>query len=167
MSYLKLFLVFLSVSLTVATTNYDVISQGRKPELRPDNIETFRLPNDTSAATYDVSIRTWIDELNLVFTGTVRIGITVHQSTNTLTLHHRELTIEDVTLLSAAGDTIEIGSASYDNVLEFFTIPVSSNLTVGTAYTLVISYRGIMRTTWYLFTIYLKSICPLIISVLS
>lgn len=148
MNFLKLFPVFLSVSLTFATTNYDVISQGGKPELRPDNFETFRLPNDTHALSYDISIRTWIDEGNLTFIGTVRIGIVAQQSTNTITLHHRELTVEDVTLLSEAGDTIEIGTTSYDSDFEFFTIPTSNNLTEGSLYFVVINYRGIMRTTW-------------------
>lgn len=146
MSFLKLFLVALSVTLTFATTNYDVISRGRKPELVVDNFETFRLPNDTRALTYDVSIRTWINEGNFTFTGTVRIEIIAEESTNTITLHHRELTIEDVTLLSEAGDPIEIGATSYDSVFEFFTIPVPNNLTVGNVYFIVINYRGIMPT---------------------
>lgn len=144
MSFLKLFLVVLSVTLTFATTNYDAISRGRKPELLEDNFETFRLPNDTRALTYDVSIRTWIDEGNLTFTGNVRIGIVAEQSTNIITLHHRELTIEDVTLLSETGDPIEIGTPSYDEEFEFYTIPVSTNLTAGNAYTIVINFRGTM-----------------------
>lgn len=148
MSLLKYFLIILSVSLTWATTNYEAISRGQKPDLRQDNFETFRLPNDTRALTYDISIRTWIHEGNLTFSGTVRIGIVAEQSTNTITLHHRELTIEDVNLLSAAGDTIEIGIPSYDREFEFFTIPVSTNLTIGNAYTIVINYRGTMQTTW-------------------
>ncbi|KAJ6644039.1 Aminopeptidase N [Pseudolycoriella hygida] len=146
--FFKPFLVVLSVSLTVATTNYDAISRGKKPELLQGNFETFRLPNDTRALAYDVSIRTWIDEGNLTFTGSVRIGIIVEQSTNTITLHHRELIIEEVSLLSATGDAIEIGTASYDEIFEFFTIPVTNgNLTVGDEYTVVISYRGTMPTT--------------------
>lgn len=144
MSSLKIFLAFFSVTLTFATTNYNAISPAIKPELRQDNFETFRLPNDTRALTYDVSIRTWIDEGNLTFTGTVRIGIIAEQSTNTITLHHRELTIEDVTLLSEAGDTIEIGTTSHDTEFEFFTIPVSNNLTIGDVYFIVIDYRGTM-----------------------
>lgn len=148
MNALKLFLVILSVSLTFATTNYKAISQGGTPELRQDNFETFRLPNDTHALSYDINIRTWIDEGNLTFIGTVRIEIVAQQSTNTITLHHRELTIEDVTLLSEAGDTIEIGTTSYDRELEFLTIPTSNNLTIGNVYFVVINYRGTMQTTW-------------------
>lgn len=150
MIYLKVLLVCLSVTLTLATTNYDVISRGRKPELRelrPGNFETFRLPNDTRPLTYDISLRTWIDERNLIFTGTVRIGIIAVESTNTITLHHSDLTIENVLLLSEGGDTIQIGDVSYDSVFEFLTIPVSNNLTVGNEYVIVIDYRGILRTS--------------------
>lgn len=149
MTLLNVFLVVLSVSQTFATTNFESISRGTKPPLLQNNFETFRLPNDTSALTYDVSIRTWIDEGNLTFTGSVRIGIVVEEPTNTITLHHRELVIEDVSLLSATGGAIQIGTATYDDVFEFFTIPVANNLTVGDEYTLVITYRGIMPTTWY------------------
>lgn len=148
MSFLKLLLVIVSASLTLATTNYDAISRGIKPDLRQNNFETFRLPNDTRAQTYDVSIRTWIDEGNFTFTGTVRIGIVAEQSTNTITLHHRELTIEDVSVLSATGDTIEIGTPTYDSEFEFFTIPVANSLTIGNEYSIVINYRGTMQTTW-------------------
>lgn len=148
MIYLQIFLVGLTVSLTLATTSYDVVSRGRKPDLRPDNFETFRLPNDTRALTYDVSIRTWIHQGNLTFTGTVRIGIVAVESTNLITLHHRELTIENVILLSEAGDIIPIGDVSYDSVFEFLTIPVSNNLTERSEYVIVIDYRGTMQTTW-------------------
>lgn len=148
MVLLKLFFIILSVSLTFATKSYDVISRGEKPDLLHDNFETFRLPNDTRALTYDVSIRTWIDEGNRTFIGTVRIGIIAEQSTNRITLHHRELIIEDVSVLSASGDPIEIGATSYDSIFEFLTIPVSNNLTIGNEYTIVISYKGTMPTTW-------------------
>lgn len=147
MTYLKIFLCCLSVTLTFATTTYDVVSQGRKPELRPDNFETFRLPNDTRPLTYDVSIRTWIHDMNLTFVGTVRIGILAVESTNTITLQHRELTIENVVLLSELGDTIQIGDVSYDSEFEFLTIPVTNNLTEGNVYFVVIDYRGIMQTS--------------------
>lgn len=148
MILLKSLFIILSVFLTFAATSHDVIARGGKPELIQDNFQTFRLPNDTRALTYDVSIRTWIDEGNLTFTGTVRIGIIAEQSTNTITLHHRQLTLEDVSLLSASGEPVEIGATSYDDVFEFLTIPVSNNLTIGSEYTIVISYIGIMPTTW-------------------
>lgn len=144
----KFFFIILSVSLTFAANNHDVVSRGEKPQLLQDNFETFRLPNDTRPLTYDVSIRTWIDEGNLTFTGTVRIGIIAQQSTNTVTLHHRALIIEDVTLLSSSGDPIAIGNTSYDSVFEFLGIHVSTNLTAGSEYTIVINYRGTMPTNW-------------------
>lgn len=148
MIYLKVILVSLSVTLTYATTKYDVVSQGRKPELIQDNFESFRLPNDTRPLTYDVNLRTWIDEGNLTFTGLVRIGIIAVESTNLITLHHRELSIENVRVLSVAGDTFAIGDLSYDSVLEFLTIPISNNLTEGNEYFIEIEYSGIMQTTW-------------------
>lgn len=145
---LNIFLVILSVSLAFATISYDEISRGRKPKLLPNNFDTFRLPNDTRALAYDVSLRTWIDEGNFTFTGTVRIEIIAEEATNIITLHHRELIIEGITLLSSAGDVIEVGTFAYDEVFEFLTIPVTSGLIAGNEYTIVISFTGTMPTTW-------------------
>lgn len=148
MIYFKIFLVVLSVTLTLATTNYDVVSREKRSELRPNNFDTFRLPNDTRPLTYNVNLRTWIDQGNLTFTGSVRIRILAVESTNTITLHHRELTIENVELLSEAGNAIPIGDVAYDAEFEFLTIPVLNNLTEGSQFFIDINYRGIMETTW-------------------
>lgn len=109
-----------------------------------DVFTTYRLPNTTKPNSYDVSLRTWIHEGNFQFNGSVRIDISIEEATNSITLHHRYLTVGDVRLWS--GETsIPILSQSYNATLEFFTVSVQDTLLPGEAYTLDIDYSGTLR----------------------
>lgn len=109
---------------------------------------TYRLPNTTLPNSYDVTLRTWVHENNFQFNGTVKINISIAESTNSITLHHRYLTIGDVRLWSGdAGDTsIPVLSYSYNATFEFFTVSVQENMTLGETYVLDVDYSGTLRT---------------------
>lgn len=146
---LSILFVTLSVALTGATTNYHSFSHVKNVKSHSDAFETFRLPNNTKPETYDINLRTWIHQANMSFTGTVRIGIIALESTNSITLHHRALSIENVTVLSDDEDPISIGVVLYDSVFEFLTIPIAtSNLTEGSRYFVEIQFSGTMLTFW-------------------
>lgn len=118
----------------------------RVEELLPleDVYTTYRLPNTTTPNAYDVTLRTWVHEENFQFNGSVRIDISIEEPTNTITLHHRYLTIGDVRLWF--GETsIPILSYSYNTTFEFFTVSVQEALILGESYVLDIDYSGTLR----------------------
>lgn len=110
-----------------------------------DVYTTFRLPNTTTPNSYDVTLRTWVHEENFQFTGNVRINITVEQATNSITLHHRYLTIGVVSLWSSDATSVQIVSQSYNTTFEFFTVSVQETLPAGQTYVLDIDYTGTLR----------------------
>lgn len=111
------------------------------------DFDTYRLPNNTRPETYDINIRTWIDENNGTFTGSVRIGIVAVESTNFIRLHHDVQEIQSVRVLTTDNVPISIGDHSYNAQYDFFTIPiVGSNLTQGTSYFVEIDYVGFMNS---------------------
>ncbi len=129
------FLVLAVVTLLAATTTF------------AQQFDTYRLPNNTIPETYDVNIRTWIDDSNSTFTGSVRIGILATESTNFIRFHHDVEEIQSVTVLSATEVPIQIGELSYNSQYDFLTIPiVGTNLTQGTRYFVDINYVGFMNS---------------------
>lgn len=125
--------IFALVTLLVATTF-------------AQDFATYRLPNNTRPDTYDISIRTWIDESNYTFTGSVRIGIVAVESTDFIRLHHDVRDVQSVRVHSADEVPITIGDHSYNAEYDFFTIPiVGPNLTQGTRYFVDIDYVGVMN----------------------
>lgn len=124
------------------------LSVALLPLIATQGFDTYRLPNNTSPETYDLSIQTWIDDANWTFTGSVRIGIVAVESTNFIRLHHNIQRLESVRVLSANNELpIAIGDHSYNAQYEFLTIPVvGNNLTQGTRYFVDIEYVGFMNS---------------------
>lgn len=110
-----------------------------------DVFTTYRLPNATVPNSYDVTLRTWVHEGNFQFNGSVSIDISIEEPTNTITLHHRYLTVGDVRLWFGA-TSIPILSYSYNATFEFFTVTVQETLELGESYVLDVDYSGTLRT---------------------
>lgn len=104
----------------------------------------FRLPNTTLPESYDVSIRTRIDQEDFAFYGTVKIGIIVVEPTTSIILHELHLHIEEVQLQSE-GQTVFVEKYTYNTTLQFLTISVLEPLISGNRYILQIRYRGTLR----------------------
>lgn len=119
----------------------------RVEDLQPleDVYTTYRLPNTTTPNSYDITLRTFIHEANFQFNGSVRVNVSIEEPTNTITLHHRYLTIGDVRLWSNA-TSIPILSYSYNATFEFFTVSVEETLTPNETVVLDIDYSGTLRT---------------------
>lgn len=125
---------------------FGLITLVLSPTLAQD-FDTYRLPNNTRPETYNLSIQTWIDDGNVTFIGSVRIGIVAVESTDFIRLHHNVQRIESIRLLSTDEVPITIGDHSYNSQYEFITIPViGSYLTQGTRYFLDIDYVGSMNS---------------------
>lgn len=108
---------------------------------------SYRLPNNTRPETYDVNIRTWIDQNNATFTGSVRIGILAVESTNFIRFHHNVRDLESVQVFASDETPITIGDISYNPQYDFLTIPiVGNNLTQGLRYFVDIDYVGFMNS---------------------
>lgn len=111
------------------------------------DINTYRLPNNTRPESYDISLRTWIHEANPTFNGSVRIGIVAVESTDYIRLHHDVQQLNSVRVLTADEVPIPIGTYTYNRTYTFLTIPViGSNLTQGTRYFLDIDFVGTMNS---------------------
>lgn len=132
----------LEVSLEPAAT--EVI-----PETFADPINgvEYRLPNHTFPIHYDISLNTNIHAGDFAFTGSVEILFGVIEATSEIILHHRQLTIHRVDLLTGTGNIIEENVIwSYEVAREFLTIPFPNALVVGTEYMVRITYGGTLRT---------------------
>lgn len=144
-------IVFIALTDKVCTAEHPITQHAGKVELRQDDGRRYRLPNDTVPESYDITLTTRIDYADFIFNGNVRIGIYVNESTQLITLHHRQLTITDVQLwtTTSPAQQVALGAYTYDPVLEFLQIPVSVSLTAGVRYSLSIDYTGTLREDNY------------------
>lgn len=147
---LKLAVLLLGLTLCLAETSYPITQ--RIEDLEPLQGEEvpllYRLPNNTVPTSYDVAFQTRVDIPDFTFSGTVRIGILTREASSSITLHHRQLVIVSAVLWTtdAVPVSVPVGAPTYVPETEKLTIPVLSVLPVNTAYTLVITYTGILRT---------------------
>lgn len=104
----------------------------------------YRLPNNTKADAYDISLVTDIARGLFNFSGSVTINITVLKPSNYITLHARQLTIKSVSLKSSDGSEYKLAETKYDQQTEHLTIQsLNGNLT--NKVTLHITYNGTLR----------------------
>lgn len=107
----------------------------------------YRLPNTTVPETYDISLITRIDQAQFDFLGTVKINIFVVNTTRQVTVHTRQLTINNVQLFDNTNRKVDLLPWYYNKVTEHLTIPTRNiDLVQGKRYRLEIDYAGILRT---------------------
>lgn len=117
-------------------------------ELQTDPIDgvSYRLPNNTRPLNYDVFLKTDIHLGNFDFNGVVTIKIQAIETTNNITLHVRQLTIDQIDLRDSCGTLIESNvSYSIVDVVEFLMIEPTVQLVQNEEYIIEISYHGILR----------------------
>lgn len=112
--------------------------------------KAYRLPNNTEPIRYDISLTTDVHRGETAFNGTVRITIQALESTNEITLHYRQITIEDITLYTAplVNEPLLIqGNVAFNLVedLEFLVIQPITPLVATQQYIVQIVYRGLLR----------------------
>lgn len=107
----------------------------------------YRLPNNTIPLRYDVSLTTDVHRGETAFSGTVNIRIQALESSDTITLHYRQLTIDTVQVFSNPDSSrILIPSEiSFVEDVEFLKIKVNNQLVVSQQYLVVITYHGHLR----------------------
>lgn len=112
---------------------------------KPDNV-SYRLPNNTKPESYDITIMTDIADGHFEFSGTVKIGIRILETTRTITLHQRQLKIDSVKLETEFGRSIPILLPEYRPDTEFLTITTAGDtISPGNKVFLTIHYKGTLR----------------------
>lgn len=118
-----------------------------------DETLSYRLPNNTRPHAYSVHLTTNVHTQNdFNFTGTVAITLEAIESTRTITLHHRQLTILSAQLVTVASTPVSIALAASpvyteaNNQLTFSLAPTAEALVAGQRYVLTIAYSGVLRT---------------------
>lgn len=106
----------------------------------------YRLPNNTEPVRYDIKIVTNIHENDFKFSGLVKIYLRVLESSDKITLHARQLTIETIKLTDSHGNSVELKNYKQDSVTDFLKISTEKVLLENERYTLTISYSGTLRT---------------------
>lgn len=112
-----------------------------------NSIENYRLPNVSRPMRYDLYLRTGVHEGDFDFSGIVTIKIKILEPTTTIVLHQRQLTIDQVDHVDAAGTVLTPTLAhSYESLREFLTITLPAQMNVDAEIFLKITYHGILRT---------------------
>lgn len=108
-----------------------------------DNPISYRLPNDSIPIRYDLWLKTDVHEGEFEFSGRVKIQIKILEQTQQITLHHRQLKILNIDLLSGDESLMQSNLTHvYHNVFELLTVGLPSLLSVDEEIVLDISYVG-------------------------
>lgn len=111
-----------------------------------DQEYNYRLPNNTRPSHYEVHLTTNIDKANFDFMGRVTITLKALEETSNITIHYRELTVNDVKLFDAATqDELEFELPTYDDETEHYVLPLKKPLVDGAEYKLTIDYNATLR----------------------
>lgn len=110
----------------------------------------YRLPNNTRPISYEVNLTTNVHTFSdLGFSGKVAVRFIVLEASRTITLHQRQLTIGETSLVLAnrPDEPIVLDAHSYNNVNEFLNVSLATtDLIVNSEYILTIAYNGTHRT---------------------
>lgn len=120
-----------------------------KTNLITDNVQsdiaTFRLPNNTLPIFYNLRINTNIHEGDFGFTGEVNITFTVLETTNSITLHARQLLILDADIRYTDGTLFETDLRyTYDSATEFLTFITNQDMLGAGLLVINIEYAGFL-----------------------
>lgn len=111
-----------------------------------DGVE-YRLPNQTKPIHYDIWLSTAVHQGNFAFEGRVTILIDTFENTSEITLHYRQINIQNVKLMREAGGNIQSNvSFSLNPATEFLIIRPNQMLTAPNKYQIQITYTGTLRS---------------------
>lgn len=122
----------------------DFINAFNEPRIDPIK---YRLPNTTAPNSYDITLATNVDKGDFSFTGSVSINLRVLEKTRNITIHARQLTVDEdsVTILKGL-QRIKTSNVYYEEDREFLTIEAATDLAANAEYQLIIEYNGTLRT---------------------
>lgn len=110
---------------------------------------SYRLPNNTRPISYDVELTTHVHtQTDFSFTGVVSVRFLAIESSNTITLHQRQLTIgaSSLVLANAERTNILLNPVEYNDETEFLKYTLTSvGLIAQSEYILTIHFNGTLR----------------------
>ncbi|XP_063706176.1 aminopeptidase N-like [Culicoides brevitarsis] len=110
-----------------------------------DDQHSYRLPNNTKPINYEVHLTTNIDKGDFEFDGRVVITLEALEETDNITIHYRQVTIQDVQVKDSSGKEVKIsGLPMYDDVTEHYVVFVDK-LSKGSQYKMTIDYNATLR----------------------
>lgn len=142
-----------TLSLAIVQLVYAQISMPERRinlAVKSDPSLSYRLPNNTKPEEYDISLTTNIHTGDFNFQGKVIIKVRAVETSTSITLHHRQLTIKTVQLSTTSAVKLPITTIDppeYDADTELLTIRLTPGLTLdeGLLYILEIDYEGTLR----------------------
>lgn len=136
--------IFLTCAKFATSSRISRKADGRKTD--PVDGINYRLPNDTIPLRYDIWLSTDIDRGYYDFQGRVTIIFEVLENTSEITLHYRQLEIENVRLLRGTGGSLQ-SNVDFETVpeVEFLVIKPILTLMQGMTYQVQITYIGTHR----------------------
>ena len=121
--------------------------QPAVPFVDPTDGLAYRLPNDTFPIHYDIYLETNIHSGDFAFKGNVEILLEAREKISTITLHYRQIQINQIDLLTENSENIETEiQFALDEAVDFLFIPTKDPLEIGTKYKVKIQYEGTLRT---------------------
>ncbi|KAL6443893.1 hypothetical protein ACFW04_001724 [Cataglyphis niger] len=111
-----------------------------------DSHINYRLPDNVAPVHYNIKLIPYIEENNFTFDGESSINITIHRTTQNLSLHALELTIDEAATSLLDNDRIVYMPATYnyDNITQILVLHFNDELLPGN-YTLKMRYVGILN----------------------
>lgn len=110
-----------------------------------DGEQNYRLPNNTIPETYDITLTTRVDKKDSNFSGTVIIQLIAIESSNSITIHQRQLNILTQKLKKINTNSDISLEVSYDKTTELLTFKTGTLLEKDQKYLLTITYSGELR----------------------
>lgn len=106
----------------------------------------YRLPNNSIPINYDLWLKTDVDKNIFEFDGHVKIHVRIIEATPTITLHIRQLTIDNIDILATDGTVLqEKTSFAFFDEFEFLVIALPESMMPDDEVILDITYHGILR----------------------
>lgn len=123
------------------------IDSVEEEEVAPAADDSIRLPKSVIPVHYDLDLVTNVHTGARAFTGNVKILVKIVTATSSITLHNRNLVIENITLTNALGGNPIVNTHTFDTSRDFLIIDTdTTTLTQGAEYILDIHFRGNLRT---------------------
>ncbi|XP_053690821.1 aminopeptidase N-like [Sabethes cyaneus] len=151
---LQLTLLCLTVSAAIAErfpveiAQFDAVATAQHA-IRQDVDESYRLPTETVPSHYTINLWTEVHEGKVDFHGSVKIVLKVVETTDTITVHNRGLSITFAILERIEEDSfsiVEEPTWSLDVQRELLIFQFTSPLELGN-YELTITYNGRLQTS--------------------
>lgn len=127
------------------TIFFSDLSSVSESDFYSKNIQ-YRLPKNTKPIKYILQITTAVHQGEKKFSGNVKIHFETLENSNHITLHNRQITINEVDLLNSSTSGIIESNVpvSFRDEVDFLIIKPSANLIKGEEYILKISYQGLL-----------------------